>query len=94
MGLPVRAAKAAILRGSVAGAAATAVLIGLGCQQTQPTQHGSGSPAVSLRPHAAAHRRFVGGHLRLGHLAALHGARTIPSVRQLDAAPGPAGSPA
>ncbi|MFF7654944.1 glycoside hydrolase family 20 protein [Streptomyces sp. NPDC007983] len=100
MGLPVRAAKAAILRGGVAGAAATVVLIGLGCQQTQSTHHGTASPRAPTLP---TRQHTTGSPAATRTTAAPTSApatpppsaapRTIPSVREFTPRSGPGWKP-
>lgn len=99
MGLPVRAAKAAFLRGGAAGAAATLVLIGLGCQQTQPANHGSASPRAPSVPtgHASSPSAATDASTAPTSAPATwpHAAapRTIPSVRAFTAQSGPGWKP-
>ncbi|WP_431771614.1 beta-N-acetylhexosaminidase [Streptomyces cucumeris] len=73
MGMPRRITRAACVRGTVAGAAATFVLIALGCQQpgSSSSEAPSGTPAGS--PSASAPGK-----------APSNPPRTIPSVRGFD----------
>ncbi|MET7935135.1 glycoside hydrolase family 20 protein [Streptomyces sp. NPDC005322] len=93
MGVPLRNARASTIRGVIAGAAATFVLIALGCQHP-PSQTSSRSPAeTSSRSPAETTARSPSSSS--GAPGAAHSAppRTIPSVRDFTPKSGPGWRP-